>query len=705
MLIEVLLPLPIPQLFFYSVTTDIKVGQIVLVDFKKRELTAVVIRVNSIANPNYEVKEVKKIFPLQLSPTELFFINWVAKYNLIPGGLTLKLLCIPLKLLPLQYYKYNDTNNIQTKKFSKTLKKFYTAFTKESVLSNYTLMSYCQKASLTKIIAQNLIISANSPSPTYYKETLFLTSEQNKVFLQMINKLDKYNVLVLDGVTGSGKTEIYLKGANTILQNNLTAQVLILVPEIALTNQLLERFKTYLSYKYTTWHSNLSPKERFLNWHKIVYGDVSIVIGARSALFLPFHNLKLIIVDEEHDTSYKQDDNKFTYNTRDMAIVKCKLFDIPIILSSATPSLETIYNIIKKKFIHFPLSTRFLNKNPPCVQVVNMRQEQCKTNYLSVLLRQKIAANLQNKLQTLLFINKRGFALITLCKECGYRISCINCSSWLIYHKQIDLLRCHLCGYCMALLNTCPSCKKVNSFTFFGPGIEKVGEEVKKLFPSSRIEILSSDTLTSMSKVQGLLSEIINNKVDIILGTQVLAKGHHFPSLTLVGIIDADSGLYGGDLRAREKTFQLLHQVVGRTGRTQQGEVIVQTFEPESFFIKSLQQHDRYTFYKQELKLRLASKMPPYYKMASLLFSGNDKLKIEQDIQAFMLSKPASNIVEIWGPAPATIFQLNKQYRYRLIIVTPYNFYLQTYIKKWFANFSKIKFLNIKIDIDPTNFF
>ncbi|WP_264330922.1 replication restart helicase PriA [Wolbachia endosymbiont (group B) of Erebia ligea] len=485
------------------------------------------------------------------------------------------------------------------------------------------------------------------------------------------------------------------------------AQVLILLPEIVLTSQLVNRVRSQTSGNIAEWHSGLTPKARRNNWLSIANGSAQIIIGARSALFLPYKNLKLIIVDEEHDSSFKQEQG-IIYNARDMAIILAKLENIPIILSSATPLLETIYHVKKGNYNHVKLTKRFGGAELPLIKVVDMRNNK---QWISNELFEGIKQTIEKKQQVMLFLNRRGYAQLVVCKKCGYKISCSNCAVWLTYHKKKNVLLCHHCSYQLKLPEKCSNCQSQQSLSLCGIGIERLLEEIVKLIPNAKTAIISSDQKSLGSVIDSVLKEEVN----IIIGTQVIAKGHNFPKLTLVGVINADLGLENSDLRAAEKTYQLLHQVAGRSGRfNEKGTVIVQTNNPESLIIKALQQQKRDLFYEIELESRRKAKMPPFSRLIALIVCGKDQFatqKAASELTSFLHNQCSTTFqhltlreLEIFGPSPAAINFLNNKYRYRVLLKI-YNKHSR-FIKKKLKHCCNLSSnIAITIDVDPVSFF
>ncbi|WCR57347.1 MAG: Primosomal protein N' [Rickettsia asembonensis] len=437
----------------------------------------------------------------------------------------------------------------------------------------------------------------------------------------------------------------------------------------------------------------------------ILSDKVKVVIGARSSLFLPFKNLGLVVIDEEHDDSYKQDDG-ILYNARDTAIVRGTFDKAQIVLCSATPSIETMYNIEIGKYQLVTLVNRYKNVDLPNIEIIDMTKEKLsKNSYLSKLLIEAIKDNLDNKKQVLLFLNRRGYAPLMLCKACGHRFTCKFCSSWMVVHKATKKLECHHCGYQSKIFSSCPECLEDETLTICGPGIERIEEEAKALFPESKIAVISKDHAKNPEKIAQLLHQMENLEIDILIGTQMITKGYHFPNLTLVGVIDADLGSNNADLRASERTFQLLHQVGGRAGRGDgKGVVYLQSYYPNNIIFSYVKAGDEDSFFANELEIRKSAGMPPFSKTASVILSGSNESKILEIARDMVRIVPKAN-VKILGPASSLMSKLAGKYRYRILIIADKKFNLQKYLKFWLSLIKIPSFCHLKIDIDPKSFY
>ena len=518
-----------------------------------------------------------------------------------------------------------------------------------------------------------------------------------------------FSAHLLDGVTGSGKTEVYFEAVAQALRQN--RQALILLPEIALTAQFLERFTARFGVRPAEWHSDLSQKERRRVYRAVLNGEARVVVGARSALFLPFSELGLIVVDEEHEQAFKQQEGAL-YHARDMAVVRGRIEGAPVVLASATPSLESFVNATSGRYAHHILARRHGVAGLPSVKLVDLRQERdpvdaaVKAQWLSPPLRTAIAETLAAGEQAMLFLNRRGYAPLTLCEACGHKLTCPSCSTWLVEHRYRRRLACHQCGYEIAAPSECPACHESGALIACGPGVERVAEEFAAFFPNARYAIASSDTMATRGEIQGPLRAFASREIDVLIGTQIVAKGHHFPHLTLVGVIDADLGGADGDVRARERTFQLLHQVSGRAGRAEKpGLVLLQTRNPDDAVMQALASGDRDGFYEQERMFREAAAAPPFGRLAAIIVSGYDGEAVRDVARELAKTAPAARDVKVWGPTPAFYALLRGQTRERLLVQAARGVDVQAYMRAWLARVKVPGAVRVAVDVDPVSFF
>ena len=516
----------------------------------------------------------------------------------------------------------------------------------------------------------------------------------------------RYGTVLLKGVTGSGKTEVYLEAVAECLAQG--RQALVLLPEIALTAEFLTRVEARFGARPAEWHSGVTVTERRRVWKQIAAGGAQLVVGARSALFLPYRDLGLVVVDEEHDTSYKQDEGVF-YNARDMAVLRASICAAQVVLASATPSLESWANADAGKYRRLDLTSRFGASVLPEMRAIDMRAETLPSNrWVSPSLQSEVLARLQKGEQAMLFLNRRGYAPVTICRACGHQIGCPHCDARMVEHRFLQRLVCHQCGETIAKPETCPSCGAEDKLAAVGPGVERLAEEAAELFPQARLAVLSSDLFGSARALKEEIEKIAQGGADIVIGTQLVAKGHNFPLLTLVGVIDADLGLQGSDLRAAERTFQLMRQVAGRAGRAEKpGVALLQTYQPEHPVIRAILSGDEEGFWQAEADERRAAGMPPYGRLAGVILSSTEVQEVF-DLGNAMARQdaPLRRIgAQVYGPAPAPIARVRGRHRVRLLVKAPKGVALQPALVEWAAQFRLKGELRMAIDIDPQSFF
>ncbi|MGZ2258638.1 primosomal protein N' [Roseobacter sp. A03A-229] len=591
-------------------------------------------------------------------------------------------------------------------------------------LANYGELSFTLKelaemagvgTSVVKgLVAQNAVVEEESPRDLPYPRldpTLpgkELTEDQAAGAAQLAEAVrsERYGTTLLRGVTGSGKTEVYLEAVAAALSAG--RQALVLLPEIALTAEFLTRVQERFGARPAEWHSGATMTERRRIWRMVGQGDAQLVIGARSALFLPFQNLGLIVVDEEHDTSYKQEEGVL-YNARDMAVLRASICGAQVVLASATPSLESWANVEAGKYRRLELTSRFGPAVMPEMRAIDMRAEQLPSDrWISGVLQREVEARLEAGEQSLLFINRRGYAPITLCRACGHQIGCDHCDARMVEHRFLKRLVCHQCGETKPMPQVCPACEVEGKLAAVGPGVERLGEEAAVLFPEARIATLSSDMYGSARALKAEIEGIADGAADVIIGTQLVAKGHNFPKLTLVGVIDADLGLQGSDLRAAERTFQLMRQVAGRAGRAEKpGAALMQTYQPEHPVIRAILAGDEERFWAAEAREREAAGVPPYGRMAGIILSGTD---VAQVFDAGNLlarqDRPLRSIgAQVFGPAPAPIARVRGRHRVRLLVKAEKSAPLQKALATWVEQVRLKGDLRLAVDIDPQSFY
>lgn len=655
---EVLLPTPQNQLYTYTSNIALELGKLVEVSFGKQILNGVVWdETDPYYTPAFSLKPILYHWELPPLPTPLrTVIDWASQYYLSSRGNFLKM---ALTGLP-------DKNYASRKKYGK-------------------------------------FINPND-SPREYP----LTDEQKRAALQIQTAIKDniFQTFLLDGVTGSGKTEVYYEALLEAIRKE--QQVLILLPEITLTQQWLDRFKRRFGVIPARWHSSLKRTERLYNWDQIIKGHASVVVGARSALFLPFQKLGLIVIDEEHDSSYKQDEG-VRYHARDLGILRAKLESCPIVLASATPSIESYHNVISGKYALLSLTQRFGSAGHPSAHIIDLRhkgENVQQGQYISSSLTRAIKQTVERNEQVILFLNRRGYAPLILCVECGHKLTCPMCSAYLVQHRSSKLptLQCHHCGFSQSEHQQCPECGH-HELREWGVGIERLTEEAHSKFPDARIMTISSDHITHENHLDELYTALQHHKVDIVIGTQLMAKGHDFPNVTLVGIIGADTGLTIQDVRSAESTYQLLYQVAGRCGRGDKpGHVYIQTFNPSHPVIHALKTFDRDSFLSLELHNREICHLPPFSRQASIIVTGPTEHSVKNACITLLKKVPSVENIQVFGPAPAPLLKLRRKYRYRFLLQSPKPILLQPFVETWLNSVSFPRSITLTADIDPISF-
>lgn len=542
------------------------------------------------------------------------------------------------------------------------------------------------------------------PDPGHAAPTLSPVQAEAAAALRDAVAAARYAAVLLDGVTGAGKTEVYFEAIAEAMRAG--RQALVLLPEIALTAQFLDRFEARFGVRPAEWHSELTPRQRETAWRAARRGEARVVVGARSALFLPLAELGLIVVDEEHDPAYKQEE-RVSYNARDMAVARAHLGGFPVVLSSATPSIESRVNAEARRYRRVVLPARYGASTLPDIGLVDLRADPPERGrFLSPRLVAATRAAIADGGQALLFLNRRGYAPLTLCRACGHRFTCPDCSAWLVEHRFRGRLACHHCGHSTPAPRVCPACAAEDSLVACGPGVERIAEEVRALLPERRLTILSSDLSGSMAEMRRRFADIEAGRYDIIVGTQLIAKGHHFPRLTLVGVVDGDLGLGSGDLRAAERTFQLMHQVVGRAGRGERpGRGLIQTWAPEHPVMQALASGDDETFYAREIAARRAAGLPPFGRLAALIVTGRDKEAATAHARRLARAAPPDAAVRVLGPVEAPLAMVRGRHRLRFLVKAPRGADLQGFLRGWLDAAGPPRGgVRLAVDIDPYSF-
>ena len=722
--VDVLVPVALDRAYSYRVPAALELapGDIVTVPLGPRETTGVVWAENANPNPRLDnrLKDIEERleFP-PLKPELRRFVEWVANYTLSARGMVLRMCLrmgehlgaererIGVRLAGAAPERLTTARRRVLDLLADGMVRGKTDAAREASVSAGVIDGLIDEGTLATVVLPPEPV-AQAPDPDFITADFTADQRAAATALQKTVAAGGYSVTLLDGVTGSGKTEVYFDAvADTIRRGR---QSLILMPEIALTTQFLDRFAARFGTRPAEWHSELSPRLRARTWRAVADSEVSVVVGARSALFLPYADLGLIVVDEEHDPAYKQEDG-VRYHARDMAVVRGHIASIPIVLSSATPSIESEVNARRERYARVSLPERFGGRRLPSVEAIDLRRERPPPGrFISLPLAAAVKTALERREQALLFLNRRGYAPLTLCRACGFRFACPNCDAWLVDHRFRRQLVCHHCGFAMPHPPTCPKCGTADAFVPVGPGVERLEEEVRALFPDARILVLSSDLVATIERMREELADVAAGRFDIVIGTQLVAKGHHFPMLNLVGVVDADLGLSNGDPRAAERTFQLLHQVIGRAGRDAGvGLGLLQTHQPDHPVMRALIAQDREAFYAAEIAAREKSGYPPFGRLASIVVSGPDKHEAtayaRELARAAPLNENATHGVRVLGPAEAPLALVRGRHRLRLLTKAPRNYDLAAYLRRWLAKAPKRRgAIKLEIDVDPQSF-
>ncbi len=718
--VRVLFQMPLPEPFDYEVPEAMACGpgDYVLAPLGKVERLGVVWEaLQRPEDPERPLKPLARIFGAPPMPeTMRRFIDRVAQYTVTPPGQVLAMaLRSKAALLPSPTETHLVPAGETAGRLTDARQRVLDA---AAVAEPMTAAALAREAGVSAAVVKGLVergalrtervrvdLPFDLPDPD--RPGRALTGEQAAAAERLRSALTPctFAPLLLDGVTGSGKTEVFFEAIAHVLRSDPAAQVLVLLPEIALTQAILARFTARFGAAPAAWHSGLSERARRRAWREVTHGRARIVIGARSALFLPFARLSLIIVDEEHDGSYKQEDG-VSYHARDMAVLRARLENAGVILASATPALETAVNAEQGRYGKLTLRERPGTARLPDITLIDLRADPPERgHWLSPPLTEALVGNFAGGEQSLLFLNRRGYAPLVLCRACGERLKTPGTESWLTEHRYTGRLVCHLTGFSMKKPDTCPNCGAMDTLMGVGPGVERVAEEARRLLPQARIEIFSSDTAHTGEQTRGLVERMAAGGIDILIGTQIVAKGHNFPGLTLVGVVDADSGLKGGDLRAGERTFQLLSQVAGRAGRADRpGRALIQTYAPDNPAMIALAHGDRDGFLACERDMRSELGFPPFGRLAALIVSASSEAEVDEGAAAIARAAPRAEGVEVFGPAPAPIAILRGRHRRRFLVKSPRTLDLSAYMAAWRGRIRAKGSLRIAVDIDPYSF-
>ena len=724
MIARVLLPVALDAAYSYRVPVgeSVRPGSIVRVPLGPREVTGAVWSLAPAGADGIAPSRLKDIIEVYrdappLDDTLRAFVDWVANWTLAPPGMVLRMVLRSEEALvaepPLPGVRRAEDGGppdrlTPARKRVLALLDDGLAFTKSGLAHaagvSPSVVDGLVAHGTLEIVELPAAPPSPRPEPDWNAPTL--TPAQARAAEALVGNIGKgFRTFLIDGVTGSGKTEVYFEAVAEALRQD--RQALVLIPEIALTSAFLKRFEQRFAVRPAEWHSEVTPRQRARVWRGVATGDVRVVVGARSALFLPFRDPGVIIVDEEHDGAYKQDD-RVPYNARDMAVVRGHLSGIPVILASATPSVESRVNADQQRYTRLELPERASGAPMPEISIVDMRQDGPERGrWLAPTLCHAMAETLAGGGQSLLFLNRRGYAPLTLCRSCGHRFQCPNCSAWLVEHRFRGRLVCHHCGHGEPSPDHCPSCGDTQSLVACGPGVERIAEEAAELFPQARVLVLSSDLQGGPDRIRREMRVIEEGGADIVVGTQLVAKGHNFPLMRLVGVVDADLGLANGDPRAAERTFQLLAQVTGRAGRIGGGgRGLLQTYAPEHPVIRALASGDSTAFYEAEIAARRVAGLPPFGRLAALIVSGPDKTGAQEYARQTARAAPHEHEITVLGPAEAALALVRGRHRFRLLAMAPRGTDLQAVLRGWLARLPKpTGGVRLQVDIDPQSFF
>lgn len=728
-IVKVLIPNVVNTGYDYRLISPASIGSFVRCNVMNRPYIGVVYGIGDSNLPREKIKNVQEVFPDSLDITVLQWIQKMSQWTLMTPGAVLRLIVnVPDAFLPPRIESLYSLNPNVKVKMTEARQAVLDAFMSNdaepmsiSDIQNIAKVS----SSIIKTMIKNGSLEETDQREKQTNDFDYEYQDQGNVQLNQEQqasaeeiasaiKAGGFSVFLLDGITGSGKTQVYFDSAWRAYSEGKS--VLLMMPEIALTAQFMDRFKKRFGASPVVWHSNLTSAKRRDIWRGVLKGKIRIVVGTRSALFLPWQNLGLIVVDEEHDTSYKQEDMG-NYHARDMAVLRAKISGFPIVLASATPSAETLQNVALGKYKHLVLKSRFGGAQLPKIETIDLRENRPedyrlasdnpeadpRTGVLSPLLCEEISKSLALHQQVMLFINRRGFAPIVQCKKCGWVATCDDCSIGMTYHKKKGNLLCHICGRISPLPTVCPNCGGTVSMR--GTGLEKVQEEVEAKFHNVRTALVSSDTIMSRQALERLVSKMESGEIDIVIGTQILAKGHHFPNLTLVGVVDADMGLFGTDFRSAEHTFQQLFQVAGRAGRGElPGRVLLQTYQPDHPVLQAICAGDRDSFMEQDMAGRKLAKMPPFGQLIAVIVEAEKEAVLKKYCSDLANAVPNLTGAKIMGPIEAQVYQIRNWYRMRFLVSGDVKANLQPVVQHWLSKVKQPVNVRVKIDVNPQNF-
>ena len=713
---SVLLPLPLPEAFDYAEPEGmgLGLGDQVVVPLGPRMMAGVVVELREQHGQNRPLKPVlERRAERGLPPGTLAFIQWAARYAVDAPGQPLAIAMRGARAPRARPERVIAATGAGPKRATPARLRVLAAATAPMSAAQLAAAAEVSSGVIKGLIDDGALEVRLIPPETAFPEpdpslpAAKLNPSQAaaaKVLSDMV-AAGGFQAALLDGVTGSGKTEVYLEAVATALAADPKGQILVLLPEIALTQGVIARFETRFGVQPAEWHSGIQPAYRRRVWEAVAAGECRIVVGARSALFLPFSDLRLIVVDEEHDSSYKQEDG-FIYQARDLAVARAKIENAAVVLASATPSLESLWNAETGRYRWLKLADRHGAARLPDVTLIDLRETPLEAGrWLSQPLVEAMAETLGRGEQSLLFLNRRGYAPLVLCKACGEKMTAPDTESWLVEHRYTGRLVCHLTGFSMPKPKLCPHCGAEDSLVSIGPGVERVEEEARLLFPDARISVFSSDTVFTGEAAREMVRAMSEGEIDILVATQAAAKGHDFPNLTLVGIVDADLGMRGGDLRAAERTYQLLAQASGRAGRREQpGRALIQTYAPDHSVMQTLAAQDRDAFVAAEMAERESAGLPPFGRLAAIIASGPDAAVLEAYVQALAAAAPNAEGVEVYGPADAPLSLIRGRRRKRFLVRADRTVDLQGFLAAWKARTRVPSSVRVAIDVDPYSF-
>ena len=694
-------------------------GDVVTVPLGPRELTGVVWEADALSDSGDGVGDNRLRTVLGRTPVPPIpaatrrLVEWTAAYYLAPPAAVLRMVLASGSALAGErtMTEYRATGEPLARRTPQRVQALERIGHRQGIVRELATVAQVSDAVIRGLVKAGALQAVSvaidrpfdRPDPNHAPPTL--SPDQRSAADALVAAVGRaaFEPILLDGVTGSGKTEVYLEAVAAAVAAG--RQCLVLLPEIALTQPFLDRFAARFGVPPLAWHSSLRSSQRRRAWRQVAEGEARVVVGARSALFLPYPNLGLIVVDEAHESSFKQEDG-VRYHARDVAVMRAMLEDTPVVLASATPAIETISQVELGRYTELTLPRRHAGATMPAIEAVDLlRHPPERGRWLSPPLIAALEDALDRREQALLFLNRRGYAPLTLCRTCGHRFQCPNCSAWLVEHRLMRRLACHHCGHVERPPEVCPECGNADTLVACGPGVERIADEAAALFPDARIAVATSDTLSSPARAAEFVGRMEAHDIDLVVGTQLVTKGYHFPLLTLVGVVDADLGLAGGDLRAAERTYQQIAQVAGRAGRAElPGRVLIQTHHPDAPVIAALVAGDRDGFYAAETEARRQALAPPFGRLAAIVVSAEDEADAIETARAIGASAPEIDGMSVFGPAPAPLSLLRGRHRQRLLVHARRALDVQSAMRDWLAEVDWPARVRVGVDVDPYSF-